>query len=84
MQVMKIIFTQPQKKLSIEFFKQKFFLKTTLTALFFVEKQTALSFIVWGEKNKFVQLNLLVEIFLFVCVFLNKKYSHTHSTYVGG
>ena len=35
----------------IEFSKQSLQLKTTLTALFFVEKQRALSFIVWREKN---------------------------------
>ena len=38
-----------------------------------------------GKKRKFVQINLLVEIFLFVCFFETKNiYSHTHSTYAGG
>ena len=58
----------------IKFFKAILHLKTTLTALFFVEKQKNLSFIVWRTKCKFVRINLLVEIF-FVCVFSwNKKY----------
>ena len=43
-------------------------------ALFFVEKQRALSFIVWRAKNcKFVQINLLVEIVLFMCAFFETK-----------
>ena len=34
-----------------EFFKQSLHLKTTLTVLFFSEKQRALSFIVWRDKT---------------------------------
>ena len=38
------------------------------------------------KKRIFVRINLLVKIFLFLCVFLKQKniYSHTHSTYEGG
>ena len=34
-----------------------------------------------GKKRKFVQINLLVEIFLFVCAFLKQK--KKNSTYAG-
>ena len=40
-----------------------------------------------GETYRLVQIDLLVEIFLFiyVCFFLTKNiYSHTHLTYAGG
>ena len=54
----------------------KFTLKKLLTlrALFLVEKQGT------GKKRKFVRINLLVEIFLFVCVFFEtkNKYILTH------
>ena len=38
------------------------------------------------EKCKFVRINLLVEIFLFVFVFFETKniYSHTHLAYAEG
>ena len=39
-----------------------------------------------GKKRKFTRINLLLENFLFVCVFFEIKNicSHTHSTYAGG
>ena len=39
-----------------------------------------------GKKRKFVQINLLVEIFLIVCVFFETKniYTHTRLTYASG
>ena len=32
-----------------------------------------------GKKRKFVRINLLVKIFLFVCAFLNKKYMFSYT-----
>ena len=47
-------------------------------------KESYLLFFEW-EKRKFVGINLLVEIFLFVCFFETKNiYSDTHLTYAGG
>ena len=88
MRVTKKIFTRAatkKKNYLIEFFIRSLHLKTTLTALFFVEKQRALTFIVWREKKrKFVRMNLLAEFSLFVLFETKNIYSHTHSTYAGG
>ena len=40
-----------------------------------------------GKKHKFVQINLIVKIFLFEYEFFFETkimYSHTHSTFAGG
>ena len=42
------------------FFKKVYTQITTLTALFFVEKQTVLPFIVQRKKSQFIRINLLV------------------------
>ena len=58
----------------LNFLNKVYTYKTTLTALFFVEKQKAISFTVWREKkHKFVRMNLLV------CFYELKKniFSHT-------
>ena len=47
----------------IELLKKSLHYETTLTELFLVKKQGA------GKKRKFVLINLLMEIFLFVCMF---------------
>ena len=47
----------------IELLKKRLHYKTTLTELFLVKKQGA------GKKRKFVLINLLMKIFLFVCMF---------------
>ena len=43
-----------------DFLKKVYTQITTLTALFFVEKQTVLPFIVQRKKSQFIRINLLV------------------------
>ena len=58
----------------IELLKKSLHYETTLTELFLVKKQGA------GKKRKFVLINLLMEIFLFVCMFFwNKKYIFSYT-----
>ena len=58
----------------IELLKKRLHYKTTLKELFLVKKQGA------GKKRKFVRINLLMEVFLFVCMFFwNKKYIFSYT-----
>ena len=66
---------RPQKKIFInliEFFKQSLHLKTTLTKHFFVKTKERYLLLFKRKKRKFVRINLLLEIFLFVCFFETK------------
>ena len=56
----------------IEFFKQSLHLKTTLTKNFFVKTKERYLLLFKRKKRKFVRINLLLEIFLFVCFFETK------------
>ena len=65
----------------IEVFKQSLDLKNYSNSNFLCWKtKSPIFYFLKGKKRKFVRINLLVEIFLFVCVFSWNKniYSHMH------
>ena len=74
MRMTKKIFTRAAAKIYffinlIEFFKQILHLKNYPNSIFLCCKTKSPIFYCLKEKRKFVQINLLVEIFLFACVF---------------
>ena len=71
----------------IDFFKRILHLKKPLLQYFsFLKNNESYLLLFEGKKRKFVRINLLVEIFLFLCVYFETKntHSHTHSTHADG
>ena len=70
----------------IDFSKQSLHLKNYSNSTFLCWKtKSTIFYFLKGKKRKFVRINLLVEFFLFVCVFFETKNtnSHTHLSYAG-